>query len=64
MLRELSPEQLWVTEMPLRFYGVEVGTRMTVCRLSDEGLRSVSLSHTRERTRPPRPSTLQNKLLA
>ena len=38
MLRKLSPERLWVTEMPLRFYGVEVGTRMTVCRLSCGGL--------------------------
>lgn len=38
MLRELSPERLWVAEMPLRFYGVEVGTRMTVCRLSGGGL--------------------------
>ena len=38
MLREVSPERLWVTGMPLRFYGVEVGTRMTACRLSDGGL--------------------------
>lgn len=38
MLREVSPERLWVAEMPLRFYGVEVGTRMTACRLLDGGL--------------------------
>ena len=38
MLKEISPDRLWVTGMPLRFYGVEVGTRMTVCRISDGGL--------------------------
>ena len=37
-LREVAPDRLWVAEMPLRFYGVEVGTRMTVCRLSDGDL--------------------------
>ena len=38
MLKELSPERLWVAEAPLRFYGVEVGARMTVCRLSGGSL--------------------------
>lgn len=32
MLRQLAPE-IWVTERPLRFFGVEVGARMTVVRL-------------------------------
>ena len=31
-------EDLWVYEQPLRFYGIEVGTRMTVVRLADGGL--------------------------
>ena len=37
-LKEVAPGRLWVAEMPLRFYGVEVGTRMTACRLSDGDL--------------------------
>ena len=37
VLRELAPD-LWVTERPLRFGGVEVGTRMSVIRLRDGGL--------------------------
>ena len=37
MLRALA-EDLWVREQPLRFYGVEVGTRMTVVRLADGAL--------------------------
>ena len=36
--KEVEPGRLWVAETPLRFYGVEVGTRMTACRLSDGGL--------------------------
>jgi len=36
-LRELAPE-LWVAERPQRFYGLEVGTRMTVVRLADGSL--------------------------
>jgi hypothetical protein len=36
-MRELAPE-LWVTERPLRFGGLQVGTRMTVIRLSSGGL--------------------------
>src|ERR671932_994438 len=38
MLRELSPNRLWIAEMPLRFCGIEVGTRMSICRLSDDSL--------------------------
>jgi hypothetical protein len=38
MLRELSPNRLWIAEMTLRFYGIEVGTRMSICRLSDGSL--------------------------
>ena len=37
MLSELSTN-IWVTERPQRFYGLEVGTRMTVIRLADGSL--------------------------
>jgi hypothetical protein len=37
MLRELAPS-LWVTERPLRFAGIQVGTRMTTVRLRDGDL--------------------------
>jgi hypothetical protein len=37
MLRELARD-LWVEERPQRFYGLEVGTRMTVMRLADGSL--------------------------
>lgn len=37
MLTALA-EDLWVRDQPQRFYGVEVGTRMTVVRLADGGL--------------------------
>jgi hypothetical protein len=36
-LRELVPDRLWTRQMPLRLFGVELGTRMSVFRLSDEG---------------------------
>jgi hypothetical protein len=36
-LRELVPDRLWTRQMPLRLFGVELGTRMSVVRLSDEG---------------------------
>jgi hypothetical protein len=36
-LRRLAPD-LWVAERPQRFYGLEVGTRMTVVRLDDGSL--------------------------
>jgi hypothetical protein len=38
MLEEISPDRMWITKSPLRFYGVEMGTRMSVCRLSDGDL--------------------------
>jgi len=37
MLRPLGRE-VWVVEHPQRFYGIEVGTRMTVMRLEDGSL--------------------------
>ncbi|MBI4515865.1 MAG: DUF4336 domain-containing protein [Deltaproteobacteria bacterium] len=37
MLRELDND-LWVVERPQRFYGLEVGTRMSVIRLTDGSL--------------------------
>ena len=37
MLRKLA-ENLWVEERSQRFYGLEVGARMTVMRLADESL--------------------------
>jgi len=37
MLRTLA-DNLWVTEQPLRFYGIEVGCRMAVVRLADGSL--------------------------
>lgn len=37
MLTALA-DDLWVCSQPLRFYGIEVGTRMTVVRLADGGL--------------------------
>jgi hypothetical protein len=36
-LRELVPDRLWTREMSLRLFGVELGTRMSVVRLSGEG---------------------------
>jgi hypothetical protein len=36
-LRELA-ENIWIAERRQRFYGLEVGTRMTVIRLADGGL--------------------------
>jgi hypothetical protein len=36
-LRALAPD-IWVAERPQRFYGLEVGTRMTVMRLADGSL--------------------------
>ena len=37
MLRELAPD-LWVVERPQRFFGLEVGARMTVMRLAGGSL--------------------------
>jgi hypothetical protein len=36
-LRELVPDLLWTRQMPLRLFGVELGTRMSVVRLSVDG---------------------------
>jgi len=36
-LRELD-QDIWVADRPQRFYGLEVGTRMTVIRLADRSL--------------------------
>jgi len=36
-LRALD-ENIWIAERPQRFYGLEVGTRMTVIRLADRSL--------------------------
>ena len=36
-LKQLA-ENLWVAERPQAFYGLEVGTRMTVIRLADGSL--------------------------
>lgn len=41
MLRQLD-YNLWVAEQPLNFLGLEVGTRMTVVRLSDTSLVLIS----------------------
>ena len=38
MLQEIVPGTIWVKRIPLRFYGIEMGTRMTVIRLADGGL--------------------------
>jgi hypothetical protein len=37
MLQPLDPN-LWITYRPLRFYGLELGTRMTIIRLADNSL--------------------------
>ena len=36
-MRELVRDRLWTREMPLRLFGVELGTRMSVVRISGEG---------------------------
>ncbi|MAF29516.1 MAG: hypothetical protein CL819_09870 [Croceicoccus sp.] len=36
-MRSLAPD-LWVTEQPLRFAGLDIGSRMSVVRLGDGGL--------------------------
>jgi len=37
-LFEYVADEVWLVERPLRFYGVEFGTRMTVLRMADGGL--------------------------
>ncbi len=34
-LIEFIPNQIWIKKVPLRFFGLQIGTRMTVVRLSD-----------------------------
>ncbi|MBE9140486.1 DUF4336 domain-containing protein [Nodosilinea sp. LEGE 07088] len=41
MLRAIDRD-LWVAEQPLRYFGLSVGTRMTVIRLADDGLALIS----------------------
>ncbi|MBW4690565.1 MAG: DUF4336 domain-containing protein [Lyngbya sp. HA4199-MV5] len=41
MLRELD-RNLWVAEQPLRYFGLSVGTRMTIVRLADGELALIS----------------------
>ncbi|HEY9770488.1 MAG TPA: hypothetical protein V6C71_18685 [Coleofasciculaceae cyanobacterium] len=41
MLRQID-DSLWVAEQPLKFLGLEVGTRMTVVRLFDRSLVLIS----------------------
>lgn len=69
MLRGVPSGLLWVAEAPLRFYGIEVGTRMSVVRLSDGGLWVHSpigltnrLQHELDRLGPVRFVVCPNKL--
>jgi hypothetical protein len=41
MLRAIAPD-LWVAEKPLKYFGLEVGTRMTIIRLDEEQLIVIS----------------------
>jgi hypothetical protein len=41
MLRQLA-QDLWVAEQPLKYFGLEVGTRMTVVRLQGNQLMVIS----------------------
>ena len=38
MLEEFVTDTLWTVQIPLRFYGIEMGTRMTICRLHNGDL--------------------------
>lgn len=37
-LAEFVPQQIWIKKIPLRFFGLQIGTRMTVVRLFDGSL--------------------------
>ncbi len=37
-LREFVPGQIWIKKIPLRFFGLQIGTRMTIVRLKDGSL--------------------------
>jgi hypothetical protein len=41
MLREID-RNLWVVEQPFKYFGLEVGTRMTLLQLSDGDLVAIS----------------------
>jgi hypothetical protein len=41
MLREID-QDIWVAEQPLRYFGLSVGTRMTIVRLADRELAVIS----------------------
>lgn len=41
MLRQID-RHLWVAEQPFKFLGLEVGTRLTVIKLSDNSLVLIS----------------------
>ncbi len=41
MLREIDTN-IWVAEQPLRYFGLNVGTRMTVIRLANKELAVIS----------------------
>jgi hypothetical protein len=41
MLREID-QDIWVAEQPLRYFGLSVGTRMTVIRLANHDLVVIS----------------------
>jgi hypothetical protein len=48
MLRQLAPD-LWIADQPLRFFGIELGARMTVVRLPGSRLLLHSpIAHSRE----------------
>lgn len=38
LLVPFVPDQVWTAHVPLRFFGIQLGTRMTVCRLRGGGL--------------------------
>ena len=47
MLREIDTN-LWVAEQPLKYFGLEVGTRMTVVRFNSDTLMIISPIHAEE----------------
>jgi len=49
MLRAIDTD-IWVAEQPLKYFGLEVGTRMTVIRLNDNKLMVISPIRTDEAT--------------
>ena len=45
-------ENLWATPQPLQFFGLEIGTRMTIVRLGNGDVVLISPIHLRESDRP------------